>query len=423
MSLPCRLCTEPLRHLAIDLGGTPLANAYLRPEQLDEVEPCYPLRVFLCDRCGLVQVGTLVDPAILFGDYAYFSSYSDTLLKQSRAYADAMASRLSLAAGDRVIEIASNDGYLLQYFLARGLDVQGIEPAATVAAAATSKGIPTLVQFFGSAVATELAAAGRQGRLIVANNVIGHVPDVNDFIAGLKILLAPDGMITLEFHHLLSLVEQGQFDTIYHEHFQYFSLETAYRALARHGLAVVDVESIPAQGGSLRVFVQHEGGSDAPSPRVADMLASENAAGLRSLETYRRYTERIKAVKLELLAFLVTARRMRKTVACYGAAAKGNTLLNYSGIRSDLVEYAVDRNPHKQNLFLPGSRIPIYAPERVRETKPDYLLILPWNLSAEIMEQMAEIREWGGQFVVPVPELRVFQAPAGAAGLAGATNR
>jgi hypothetical protein len=422
LSGTCRLCAEPLRHVAIDLGATPLANAYLQPEQLDAVEPFYPLRVFLCERCGLVQVGTVVDPRVLFADYAYFSSYSDTLLRQSNAFTDAVTDRLGLMPGDRVIEIASNDGYLLQYFLAKGFDVQGIEPADTVAAAAAKKGIPTLVRFFGSTVANELAAGGRQGRLIVANNVVAHVPDLNDFIAGLKILLSPGGTITLEFHHLLSLVEEGQWDTIYHEHFQYFSLGTARYALARHGLAVVDVESIPAQGGSLRVFVRHEAEAEPPSQAVAEMLAREDAAGLRSLDTYRRYSERIKAVKLELLSFLVSARRARKAVVCYGAAAKGNTLLNYSGIRADLVEYAVDRNPHKQDVFLPGSRIPIHHPDRVRHTKPDYLLILPWNLSAEIMSQMAYIREWGGRFVVPVPELRVYPAPAEAADLAVATT-
>jgi len=395
----------------VDLGATPLANAYLRPEQLASVEEYYPLRLILCERCFLVQVETVVAPRVLFHDYAYFSSYSDTLLKESKQYASAITGHLGLRAGDRVVEIASNDGYLLQYFLDGGMDVQGIEAADTVAAAAIRKGIPTLVRFFGSEVARELAAQGRRGHLIVANNVLAHVPDPGDFIDGLKILLEPGGTITIEFHHLLSLIENGQFDTIYHEHFQYFSLTTARAALAARGLAVIDVDEIPAQGGSLRLYVRHlEEVADGPvrvSPKVADLLDREDAAGLSTTQAYQRLGNRIRAMKLQLVSFLVAARQAGQSVVAYGAAAKGNTLFNYCGVHADLVDYVVDRNPHKQGMFLPGSRIPIDHPERVTTTRPDYLLLLPWNLGVEIMEQMSEIRVWGGRFVVPVPALTI----------------
>jgi hypothetical protein len=306
-----------------------------------------------------------------------------------------------------VIEIASNDGYLLQYFLARGLDVLGIEPAANIAAVARSKGIPTVERFFGSDLARELAAQDSRPSLIVANNVLAHVPDINDFVAGLRLLLKPGGLITLEFHHLLRLMTRRQFDTIYHEHFQYLSLMTASSALATHGLAVIDVEEITAQGGSLRVYAQRREDAGEPSPKVSHVLAAEQEAGLATLAPYLRFPRQIAAVKLQLLAFLVAARQAGKGVVAYGAAAKGNTLLNSCGIDCDLVDYAVDRSPHKQGLFLPGSRIPIYHPDRVLETKPDYLLILAWNLRDEIASQMSVIRDWGGRFVVPIPELAV----------------
>ena len=395
----------------MDLGATPLANAYLRPEQLTDVEEYYPLRLVRCERCFLVQVEAVVPPRVLFRDYAYFSSYSDTLLRESKQYALSICERLGLAEGDRVVEIASNDGYLLQYFLERGLNVQGIEPADTVAAAAVRKGIPTLVRFFGTEVARELAAEGRRGHLIVANNVLAHVPDPGDFIDGLKILLEPGGTITIEFHHLLSLIEKGQFDTIYHEHFQYLSLTTAMETLAARGLTVVDVDEIPAQGGSLRLYIRHtedvaEGRVHA-GPKVANLLARELAAGVRTREVYQRLGERIRTMKLQLLSFLVTARQAGQSVVAYGAAAKGNTLLNYCGVHADLIDYVVDRNPHKQGMYLPGSRVPIVHPERVMATRPDYVLVLPWNLSAEIIEQMSDIRNWGGRFVIPVPELTI----------------
>ena len=409
MAVRCRLCAEPACHVFADLGATPLANAFLRPEQLSEIEPLYPLRVLLCHACFLVQLDALVDPDALFGRYAYFTSYSDTLVANAKAYAEMMTRRLGLTPHDRVIEVASNDGYLLQHFLANGMNVFGIEPAANVAQAAREKGIPTIVRFFGSAAASELAAQGQQARLIVANNVLAHVPDINDFISGVRILLQPGGVVTLEFHHLLSLIAKHQFDVIYHEHFQYFSLATARAALASHGLAVVDVEEIPAEGGSLRVYARHQGdATEAVSARVADVLAKEEAAGLRTLAPYHTFAARITKTKLGLLSFLRGARQAGKSVVAYGAAAKGNTLLNSCGVRADLVDYAVDRSPHKQGLFLPGSHIPVHAPERVLETRPDYLLILPWNLREEIMEQMSPIRRWGGQFVVPIPEVQIL---------------
>ncbi len=406
----CRLCAEPLRYVMADLGATPLANSYLRPSQLDEMEPYYPLRAFVCEHCFLVQLESFASPETIFSQYAYFSSYSDSLLTHSKMYADGMARRLGLKSGDRVVEIASNDGYLLQYFVEKGLDVLGVEPAANVAAAAVGKGIPTVVRFFGAEVARDLVAAGHGARLLIANNVMAHVPALNDFIEGLAILLEPGGRLTIEFHHLLSLIRDRQFDTIYHEHCQYFSLAAAAAALARHGLTVIDVEAFPTQGGSLRVHACHRQDlTGSPGRSVAETLAREDAEGLRNVATYRAFSDQIRRIKLALLSFLVTACQSGKSVVCYGAAAKGNTLLNYCGVRADLVDYAVDRSPHKQGHFLPGSRIPIDHPDRVRQTKPDYLLILPWNVREEIIDQMSCIRDWGGRFVIAIPELRVLE--------------
>ena len=405
----CRLCGAPLTRVVADLGATPLANSYLSAEQLHAMEPSYPLCALVCGTCFLVQLEAFATPGDIFSDYAYFSSYSDSLLEHSRAFAEMMTARLALGPADRVVEIASNDGYLLQYFAERGVDVLGVEPAANVAQEAVRKGIPTTVQFFGTETARAVAAMGPRPRLIVANNVMAHTPHLNDFIAGLAILLAPGGTLTVEVHHLLSLMTRHQFDTIYHEHFQYFSLGTARDALARHGLKVVDAEEIRTQGGSLRVVACHAGDNgQTESPRVAALLAREQEAGLRDLDRYAAFGDEVRRIKLDLLDFLVTARKAGKTVVCYGAAAKGNTLLNYCGIDGDLVAAAVDRSPHKQGRSLPGSRIPIYHPDRVAEMKPDYLLLLPWNLREEIIGQMAHIRDWGGRFVVAVPELQVF---------------
>jgi SAM-dependent methyltransferase len=396
-----------LRKVFADLGVTPVANSYLRAEQLTLAEPRYPLRAMACGQCHLVQLETLVSPEQVFSDYAYFSSYSTTLLEASRRFADEVVARIELRPGDRVVEVASNDGYLLQYFLGRGLDVLGVEPAANVAQSAIARGVPTVVRFFGLDVARELAASGRQARLIVANNVLAHVPALNDVIAGLKVLLAPGGLLTVEVHHLLSLVAHCQFDTIYHEHFQYFSLQSARAALVRHDLDVVDVEEIPAQGGSMRLHARHAGEA-AAGPRVADLLRREDEAGLADPATYVSFAARVCDVRSGLRSFLESAKQSGRSVVCFGASAKGNTLLNVCGIGPDLVDYAVDSSPHKQGLFLPGSHIRVHPPETIRETKPDYVLLLAWNLRDEITASLAHVREWGGQFVVPVPTLQIL---------------
>ncbi len=408
-TLSCRLCAHALTDPVIDLGTTPLANAYLHPDDLAETQHAYPLRAFLCDCCGLLQLEAVATPESIFLDYAYFSSVSTTLLEHSKAFADTVVERLGLQRGDKLVEIASNDGYLLHFFKELGLDVLGIEPAKNIAAEAVARGIPTLSRFFGADVAAEIAADHGQPRLIVANNVMAHVPDLNDFLAGIKLLLAPGGTVSLECHHLLCLVEQGQFDNIYHEHFQYFSLASAQHGLAAHGLKVIDVEELPTQGGSIRVWATHDDAAASVSPRVAALLEREARTGLAKASTYRELAARIGDIKAGLLAFLDGAKRAGKSVVCFGAAAKGNTLLNYCGVEAGQVEYAVDSSPHKQGLFLPGSRLPIHDPSRVSETRPDYLLILPWNLCQEITTQMTGIREWGGQFVVAVPELRVLR--------------
>jgi SAM-dependent methyltransferase len=406
--LRCRLCTDPLGRPVWDLGAAPLANGYRRPEQLAEQEPHYPLRLYLCERCTLLQLEAVATPERIFREYAYFSSYSTTLLRHSQDFARSAIDRLGLTADDLVLEAASNDGYLLQYFHEQGIPVLGIEPAANVAAAAAARGIPTIPQFFGLETAREVAARGRLPRLIVANNVVAHVPDPNDFIAGIQTLLAPDGIASLEFHYLLRLVGEGQFDTIYHEHFQYFSLRSISTALAAHRLSVVDVQELPTQGGSLRVYARHASVAAPPSAAVTALLAREQAAGLADPATYRPLAHRAERLKTDLLCFLHGARQSGKSVVCFGAAAKGSALLSYCGVKADLVDYALDSNPHKRGLLLPGVNVPIHGPERAEQTRPDYVLILPWNLRDEVMQQMAHIRRWGGHFVVPAPELRVL---------------
>lgn len=410
IELFCRLCAALLPDAVLDLGSAPLANAYVRAEDLGQAEPYYPLRLFLCPDCGLVQLEPTASSEAIFTSYQYFSSYSTTLLHHSRLFAESVVERLGLRAGDQVVEVASNDGYLLQYFQAAGLDVLGIEPACNVAAVAVERGIPTIPRFFSAEVASELVRAGRAPRLVVANNVVAHVPDLNDFVSGLGMLLAPGATLTLEFHHLLSLVEGGQFDTIYHEHFQYFSLASITKALERHGLHVVDVEELTTQGGSLRVYARQAGhGPAAPNSAVSSILAREAAARLTDPGTYHALARRAAQQQAALLTFLVDAKRAGRKAVCFGAAAKGNTLLNCCGVHADLVDYVVDSNPHKQGLFLPGSRIPIVSPDTVARTRPDYMVILPWNLRAEVMEQMADIRSWGGRFVVPGPQLEVLE--------------
>jgi len=404
----CRFCGAGLTHVFCDLGMSPRSNAFLRADQLELTEPLYPLCAYVCDRCFLVQLEQYEDPEKMFKDYVYFSSYSDTWLDHSRRYAEQMSAALGLTPDHLVVEVASNDGYLLQYFKQKRIQVLGIEPAENVAQAAQSKGIPTIVRFFGTAVATELANEGKSADLLIGNNVLAHVPELNDFVAGMKRALKPNGIITLEFPHLLELIERGEFDTIYHEHFSYFSFLTAEKVMARHGLTVVDVDSIPTQGGSLRIHVRHtEHIGHAVTLRIDAMRARERAAGLVSLKTYAGFGEKPKKVKRELLSFLAGAKEAGKKVVGYGAPAKGNTLLNYCGVRTDLIEYTVDRSPYKQGLYLPGTHIPIFAPDKVRETRPDYLLILPWNLSTEVISQMGYVREWGGKFVLPIPEVRV----------------
>ena len=405
----CRFCGSGLHHTFVDLGMSPLCESFLKPEQLNQMEPFYPLHVYVCDQCFLVQLGEYVSPDQIFTDYAYFSSYSDTWLQHAKNYTEKMVQRFELNPQSQVVEIASNDGYLLQYFVAQGVPVLGIEPAANVADVAIQKGVPTVVKFFGQKTAHELVAEGKQADLLGGNNVLAHVPDLNDFVQGMKILLKPQGVITMEFPHLMQLMAGNQLDTIYHEHFSYLSFITVEKVFAAHGLTLFDVEELPTHGGSLRIYGRHtEDASKPVSSRVTELKTKEEAAGFTRLETYFSFTENAKETKRKLLDFLIKAKREGKSIAGYGAPGKGNTLLNYCAIRSDFVDYTVDRNPFKHGKFLPGTHIPIFHPDKINETKPDYLLILPWNLKDEIIKQMAYIREWGGQFIVPIPEVQVY---------------
>jgi len=403
----CRFCGSDLQHTFVDLGMSPVANNFLNAAQLSQMEPFYPLHAYVCDRCFLVQIEQIVTPEDLFTNYPYFSSYSDSWLQHAKAYANMAIERFGLNGRSQVIELASNDGYLLQYFVAHGIPVLGIEPAANVADEARKTGIPTLVKFFGEETARQLVADGVRADLLVGNNVLAHVPRLNDFVEGMKILLKPKGVITMEFPHLMRLVEGNEFDTIYHEHFSYFSLLTVEKVFAAHGLTIFDVDELPTHGGSLRIYACHLGDRSV-GPRVTKLGEREEAAGFTRLEHYLSFGERVKETKRRILEFLIRAKREGKTVVGYGAPAKANTLLNYCGIRMDFIDYTVDRSPHKQGQFMPGTRIPIYSPERIRETRPDYLLILPWNLKNEIAEQMAYIRDWGGRFVVPIPDVEVL---------------
>jgi SAM-dependent methyltransferase len=406
--LACRCCGAPLSEVFVDLGASPLANSFLRPEQLAQPEPFYPLCTYVCTRCFLVQLPEAASPEAIFGDYAYFSSYSDTWLRHAEEYVEAMVERFAIGPTHQVLEIASNDGYLLQYFQRRGVPVLGIEPARNVAAAAAARGIPTLVRFFGLQAARELAASGGAADLVVGNNVLAHTPALVDFVQGLAAVLRPGGVATLEFPHLVRLVAENQFDTIYHEHFSYFSFTAARRVFEAQGLEVFDVEELPTHGGSLRLYAQRRGeGRQPPAARVEALLAREAALGVEGLDYYRAFAARVRETKWKLLEFLIAERRRGKAIVGYGAPAKGNTLLNYCGIRGDLLDYTVDRSPHKQGLYLPGTRIPIHAPERLRQTRPDWVLILPWNLRQEVTAQMAEVRSWGGRFLVAIPEVAV----------------
>jgi SAM-dependent methyltransferase len=398
----------PLEHTFADLGFSPLANAYLTKSQLREPEPFYPLRVYVCGRCYLVQLPPVTTPEDIFGEYAYFSSYSQSWVEHARRYVADVSDRFGFGSQSKVVEIASNDGYLLRHFRERGVPVLGIEPARNVAAAAEEAGIPTLVEFFGRETAERLRAEGETADLIVANNVLAHVPELADFTAGVATLLAPDGVVTMEFPHLLRLVEKVEFDTIYHEHLSYFSLITIERLFAEVGLTLFDVEELATHGGSLRIYAKHREHALIPvEPRVADLRERERAAGFDRLETYTGFDERVRAVKRSLLEFLIGAKRDGKSIVGYGAPAKGTTLLNYCGVRNDFLDYLVDRSPHKQGRFLPGVHLEIRDPSEVERTQPDYLLILPWNLTDEIVEQMDHVRDFGCRFVVPIPETTV----------------
>jgi len=405
----CLSCGTALRHTFVDLGMSPLCTSYLSTEQLNQMEPFYPLHVWVCERCFLVQLEEFVSPEAIFTEYAYFSSYADSWVEHMRRYADAITDRLSLGKDSFVVEVASNDGYLLQHFVKKGIPVLGIEPAANVAKVAVEKGVPTLVKFFGARTAEELVSERGRADLICGANVLAQVPDPNDFVRGLKILLQPQGVVTIEFPHLMRLMAENQFDTIYHEHFSYFSFLSAETLFAAQGLTLFDVEELPTHGGSLRVYARHaEDGSRPLSERARRLRQREVEAGLLRLETYAGFEEQVKETKRKLLEFLIGARRAGKRVAGYGAPGKGNTLLNYCGIRTDFIDFTVDRSPYKQGKFLPGTRIPIFAPDRLREVKPDYVLILPWNFKDEIVQQMADVRSWGGKFVVPIPAARVL---------------
>jgi SAM-dependent methyltransferase len=405
----CRFCGTGLQRTFVDLGLSPLCETYPVAADFHRGEVYYPLHVYVCENCFLVQLEEYESAENIFTDYAYFSSYSDSWLKHSENYCKKMTGQFRLNENSFVVEVASNDGYLLQYFVRQGVPVLGIEPAANVAKVAVEKGVPSLVRFFGTDLAKELAADGRCADLVLGNNVLAQVPDLNDFVEGLKILLKPDGVLTLEFPHLLKLIELNEFDTIYHEHFSYFSMLTTVRIMDAHGLKVFDVEELKSHGGSLRVYAcRAESGAHALQPNVAKVLADEEKAGLSSVEGYEGFAQQVKETKLALVEFLLTAAKQSKSVAGYGAPGKSATLLHYCGIGKDLIEYTVDRSPYKQGRFLPGNHIPIFHPDRIRETRPDYVVILPWNLKDEIMEQLGFIQEWGGRFVVPVPKATIY---------------
>jgi SAM-dependent methyltransferase len=404
----CRFCGAPVETVFADLGMSPLANSYLPPERVNSMEPFYPLRALVCGKCFLVQLEEFETPERIFSDYAYFSSYSSSWLEHSRRYSEQMIERLALDEHSHVVEIASNDGYLLQFFHERQIPVLGIEPAANVAKVALQKGIPTLVEFFGQETARSLAVDSAAD-LLLGNNVLAHVPDLNDFVAGMKIVLKPGGVITMEFPHLMRLIEDNQWDTIYHEHFSYFSFLTVSAVFEAHGLRLFDVEELPTHGGSLRIYAAHAQDAEKPESAAArELRERERAAGFDRLETYLGYGRRVEQDKRQILSFLIDLKEQGLRIVAYGAPAKGNTLLNYCGIRREFIDYTCDLNPHKQGHFLPGSHIPIRSPEEIREDKPDVVLILPWNLKDEIVEQLGFIEEWGGRFASRTPELTLL---------------
>jgi len=404
----CRLCGAELTHTFVDLGMSPLCESYIPADRTDDPETFYPLHVRLCRECLLVQIPAYVSGEHIFSDYAYFSSYSDSWVAHAKRYADAMIDRLELTGSSLVTEVASNDGYLLQHFAARQIPVLGVEPAANVAESARAKGIRTEVRFLGPETGREIAERYGQADLVAGNNVFAHVPDVRGFAAGLRALVKDTGLVTLEFPHLLRLIERRQYDTIYHEHFSYLSLLTSARVLETAGLRVVDVDELDTHGGSLRVYARPEGNAGEPAARVKAVLAQEEAAGLHTAAGHEGFARAVLKIKSDLVEFLLQAAREGRSVAGYGAPGKGNTLLNHCGIRSDLLSYTVDRSPVKQGMFLPGTHIPIYAPERLAQTRPDYILVLPWNLREEISQQLEYVRSWGGRLVFPIPELEIL---------------
>lgn len=404
----CRCCGAPLTDVFVDLGKSPLCERFLEADELNAMEPFFPLKVWVCGECYLVQLQEYVAPDEIFSHYAYFSSYSTSWLEHARKYVEMMCERFALGEGHKVVEVASNDGYLLQYFVQKSIPALGIDPAANVVKAAEEKGVRTLVRFFGEATAREVIESEGHADVVLGNNVLAHVPNIQDFVKGLSLLLSPTGVLTMEFPHLLRLIEGNQYDTIYHEHFSYLSLAVVQKVFGMHGLRVFDVQELPSHGGSLRVFACQESAPHNTTPAVEALLDVEAREGLTSMEAYAAFRERVIETKNTLLEFLIKARREGKKVAAYGAPGKGNTLLNYCGIREDLIAYAVDRNPFKHGKFCPGTQIPIHPVEKVDEDKPDYLVILPWNLTDEIVKQMAYTREWGCKFVRPIPGVGVI---------------
>jgi SAM-dependent methyltransferase len=411
----CRLCGSGIERTFVNLGMSPLCESFLVREQLDAMEPYFPLHALVCGQCFLVQLKEYVSPEHIFREYAYFSSYSTSWVAHAKRYCESITKRLGLGSNSLAVELASNDGYLLQHFAALKVPVLGIEPAANVAKVATDKGIPTRVDFFGRKLAAELVAEGKRADLIIGNNVLAQVPDLNDFTAGMAQLLKPEGVITLEFPHLERLMAENQFDTIYHEHFSYFSLVTIEALAARHGLKLIDVEELPTHGGSLRVYLTHKHSARSPAPSVADLLFREQRLGYRDLATYASFGRQVEQTKRKLLSLLIGAKEQGKRVCGYGAPGKGNTLLNYCGIGPDFLDFTVDRNPYKHGRFTPGMHIPIYPVEAIDEVKPDYILILPWNLKHEIMQQMSHVGRWGAKFIVPIPEATIIDSRPGRA--------
>ena len=411
LAMNCRFCNEEITHLFVDLGMSPLANSFLSSDALNKMEPFYPLRTFVCKKCLLVQLEEFESPEHIFSNYAYFSSYSQTWLKHIEAFVDMTITKFRLNHNSRVVEIASNDGYLLQYFKKKNIPILGIEPADNVAKVAIEKGIPTIIKFFGSDTAKELVSSDKQADLLIVVNVMPHVPNLNDFIDGMKILTKPSGIIVVQFSaYILQLIQQNEFDTIYHEHFSYFSLLSLQKIFSSHGLVIFDVEELPIHGGSLRIYARHVENNTFPvSQNVNDVLQKERTFGLDSMSIYANFQRQVNIVKLNIWDFFINAKKSGKKIVCYGAAAKGNTLLNYCGIGPDLIDYVVDINPHKQGKYLPGTHIPITTPEKINQSKPDYLVILAWNLKEEIMTQMSHIRDWGGKFVVLIPEVKIYE--------------